>query len=91
MIWINVVAVLTGAFLPFFRGDFDESIISFPHLVERFELLTIITFGEAIVGLTHFFDTSNFDFVPILVFFIVLTMFGICNSNSQVDATSQGG
>ncbi|MBQ6511426.1 low temperature requirement protein A [Methanobrevibacter sp.] len=77
VIWINVVAVLTGAFLPFFiRGKFDESIISFPHLVERFELLTIITFGEAIVGLTHFFDTSNFNFVPILVFLIVLTMFG---------------
>ena len=77
VIWINVVAVLTGAFLPFFiRGKFDKSIISFPHLVERFELLTIITFGEAIVGLTHFFDTSNFNFIPILVFFIVLTMFG---------------
>ena len=77
VIWINVVAVLTGAFLPFFiRGKFDKSIISFPHLVERFELLTIITFGEAIVGLTHFFDTSNFNFIPILVFFIVLSMFG---------------
>lgn len=77
VIWINVVAVLTGAFLPFFiRGKFDKSIISFPHLVERFELLTIITFGEAIVGLTHFFDTTNFNFIPILVFFIVLTMFG---------------
>ena len=69
VIWINVIAVLTGAFLPFFiRGKFDKSIISFPHLVERFELLTIITFGEAIVGLTHFFDTSNFNLVPILVF-----------------------
>lgn len=77
VIWINVVAVLTGAFLPFFiRGKFDKSIISFPHLVEQFELLTIITFGEAIVGLTHFFDTGNFNLIPILVFFIVLTMFG---------------
>ena len=74
---INIVAVLSGAFLPFFiRGDFDASIISFPHLVERFELLTIITFGEAIVGLTHFFDVNNFSLIPILVFFIVLTMFG---------------
>lgn len=77
IIIIDVIAVLGGAFLPFFiRGHFDKSIISFPHLVERFELLTIITFGEAIVGLTHFFDVSNFTFVPILVFFIVLTMFG---------------
>ncbi|MBE6508198.1 MAG: low temperature requirement protein A [Methanobrevibacter sp.] len=77
VILIDVVAVLGGAFLPFFiRGNFDKSIISFPHLVERFELLTIITFGEAIVGLTHFFDVGNFSLVPILVFFIVLTMFG---------------
>ena len=74
---LNVLAVLSGAFLPFFiKGDFDASIISFPHLVERFELLTIITFGEAIVGLTHFFDVNNVNFIPILVFFIVLTMFG---------------
>ena len=77
VIWLDVVAVLTGAFLPFFlKGDFDRSIISFPHLAERFELLTIITFGEAIVGMTHFFDISHFNFIPIMVFFIVLTMFG---------------
>lgn len=74
---LDVAAVLGGAFLPFFiRGHFDKSIISFPHLAERFELLTIITFGEAIVGLTHFFDVNNFTLIPILVFFIVLTMFG---------------
>ena len=74
---LDVIAVLGGAFLPFFiKGHFDKSIISFPHLAERFELLTIITFGEAIVGLTHFFDVNNFTPVPILVFFIVLTMFG---------------
>ena len=77
VIWIDVAAVLTGAFLPFFlRGSFDRSIISFPHLVERFELLTIITFGEAIVGMTHFFDIGSFDLVPIFVFFIIITMFG---------------
>ncbi|MEE0934356.1 MAG: hypothetical protein U0L42_01655 [Methanobrevibacter sp.] len=35
-----------------------------------------MTFGEAIVGLTHFFDVTNFSFIPILVFFIVLAMFG---------------
>lgn len=77
VIWIDVVAVITGAFLPFFlKGDFDKSIINFPHLVERFELLTIITFGEAVVGMTHFFDVTSFDIMPILVFVIVLSMFG---------------
>ncbi|MBR0271642.1 MAG: low temperature requirement protein A [Methanobrevibacter sp.] len=77
VIWIDVVAVLCGAFLPFFiRGKFDKNIINFPHLVERFELLTIITFGEAIVGMTHFFDVSNLTLIPILVFLIIITMFG---------------
>ena len=77
IIWLNVLAIIAGAFLPFFiRGNFDAGIISFPHLVERFELLTIITFGEAVVGLTHFFDVENFTLIPILVFLIVLTMFG---------------
>ena len=77
VIWINVIAVITGAFLPFFiQGNFDKSIISFPHLTERFELLTIITFGEAIVGMTHFFNVNNFNIIPILIFAIIITMFG---------------
>ena len=77
VIWLDVIAVLCGAFLPFFiRGKFNKNIINFPHLVERFELLTIITFGEAIVGMTHFFDVNNLSLVPILVFFIIITMFG---------------
>lgn len=47
VLWIDTVAVLVGAFLPFFiRGKFDIRIISFSHLAERFELITIITFGE---------------------------------------------
>lgn len=77
VIWIDVIAVLVGAFLPFFlKGNFDRCIISFPHLTEHFELLTIITFGEAIVGMAHFFDISHFNLIPIMVFFIILTMFG---------------
>ena len=77
VIWLDVVAVLVGAFLPFFiRGKFDISIISFPHLVERFELITIITFGEGVVGMTDFFDVKNFSFCPILVFAVILALFG---------------
>lgn len=76
-LWIDVVAVLVGAFLPFFiRGKFDISIISFPHLVERFELITIITFGEGVVGMTDFFDVQNFSMRPILVFAVILALFG---------------
>lgn len=77
VIWIDVAAVLVGAFLPFFiRGKFDVSIISFPHLVERFELITIITFGEGVVGMTDFFDVRNFSLRPVLVFAVVLALFG---------------
>lgn len=77
VIWLNVLAILTGAFLPFFiKGKFDKSIINFPHLAERFELLTIITFGESVVGMTHFFDVNNFSPLPVLVFLIIITMFG---------------
>ena len=75
-IWIDAVAVVVGAFLPFFLGgDFDKGIVNFPHLVERFELLTIITFGEAIVGMTIFFDITSLNLRSFLVFFIVLSMF----------------
>lgn len=77
VIWIDVVAVITGAFLPFIlKGHFDEGVINFPHLVERFELLTIITFGEAVVGMTYFFDVTSFNITSILVFLIVISMFG---------------
>ncbi len=74
---LNVVAILVGAFLPFFmKGHFDESIISFPHLAERFELLTIITFGESVVGMTDYFDISHFSILPILIFIFILSLFG---------------
>lgn len=77
VLWIDVAAVLVGAFLPFFiRGRFDISIISFPHLVERFELITIITFGEGIVGMTGFFDVKHVTLRPILVFAVILCLFG---------------
>lgn len=77
VIWLDVAAVLVGAFLPFFvRGHFNANIISFPHLAERFELITIITFGEGIVGMTEFFDVRNFSMKPVLVFAVILLLFG---------------
>ncbi len=77
VIWLDVAAVLAGAFLPFFiRGHFSADIISFPHLAERFELITIITFGEGIVGMTEFFDVKNFSMRPVLVFAVILLLFG---------------
>jgi len=77
IIWIDVIAVLIGAFLPFFmRGDFDISIINWPHLTERFELLVIVTFGEGVVGMAGFFDVSSLSLEPILMFIVLLLLFG---------------
>lgn len=75
--WIDLVAVLAGAFLPFgLRGHFDASVISFPHLAERFELLTILTFGEAVVGAAGYFDVSRLTVDAVLVMVLLLVMFG---------------
>ena len=77
VIWLDVAAVVVGAFLPFFvRGHFDPSIISWPHLVERFELLVLVTFGEGIVGMTGFFDTTRLSVVPLMVFGVLIFLFG---------------
>lgn len=77
VIILDVIAVLVGAFLPFFvRGNFDISVINFPHLAERFELITIITFGEGVVAITEYFDVNNFSLRPILVFVVLLVLFG---------------
>lgn len=74
---LDTAAVLVGAFIPFvIRGNFNAEIINFPHLVERFELLTIITFGEGVVGMTSFFDVTRFTIEPIIVFGILLSLYG---------------
>lgn len=33
-----------------FQNKFDYSLINFPHLVERYQLITIITFGECVIA-----------------------------------------
>lgn len=77
IVGFGAFTTVVGMFLPFFiRGDFDASIISFPHLAERFELLTIITFGESGVGMTRFFDVHQLSLLPILIFAVMLLMFG---------------
>ncbi len=67
----------SGRFLPtLIRGNFDIQIISFPHLAERFDLMIIITFGEAVVEMTEYFDVTHFTIQPILVFGLILGLFG---------------
>jgi low temperature requirement protein LtrA len=76
---ITVIAGIIGAFLPSLvrRGkDFDLSLIDFPHLTERCELLTIVTFGETVAAVSKLFRTDTFDAVSILAFCIIALLFG---------------
>ena len=75
-VYIDLLAILAGAFLPFIiKGKFDKKIINFPHLLERFELLTIVSFGDAIVAITGFFDVSKFSLLPSAIFILVISLF----------------
>ncbi len=75
--FLLIAAIFTGAFLPFLVPKlYDAEIVSFPHLSERFELLTIITFGEGIVGMTKYFNIHDFSSVPWTVFITFFMMFG---------------
>lgn len=76
---LDVLAVLWGIFGPAIvapRYTLDLSLISFPHLVERFELLTIVTFGEAVVTVAEVFRQMGFGLWSVLVFLDVVAMFG---------------
>ncbi len=93
--FIIAVNILLGILLPFVgNGVYDPKFVSFPHLVERLELLTIVTFGEAVVGAAAFFDMSNLDPLSVMSFLLVILMFGcyvcqvhrMCNHHQVVDS-----
>ncbi|WP_298490993.1 low temperature requirement protein A [Lactobacillus sp.] len=44
-------------------------------MLERLTLLTIITFGETIIGITDYFKPSEFSINSILVFIAVASLF----------------
>ena len=76
---LDVVAIFWGIFGPAIIAPnykLDLSYISFPHLAERFELVTIITFGEAIITVANVFELEGLGFPSLATFFIVVGMFG---------------
>lgn len=80
----ELITIILGLILPFiFKNSYNEEFINFPHLVERFELLTIITFGESIIAVTSYVNTSNFNITPILVLSLILIMFAFYIINIQ--------
>ena len=91
---ITVIAGMIGAFLPALvrRGkDFDPALIDFPHLTERCELLTIVTFGETVAAASKLFRTDTFDAVSILAFCIIALLFGsyVIHNHSLMDRHRQ--
>ena len=75
-VWIMVLAYALQAYSPwFFKDRFLGHTMNFPHLVERTGLITIILFGESIVGLTSVVTGAPSQLTPILIFFNLIFMF----------------
>ena len=49
--------------------------INVPHLIERLGLLTIITLGELLVGISLYFDVKSFSIVNVLSYLIIVNLF----------------
>lgn len=56
---------------------FKPTLVNFPHLVERLSLIVIITFGETIVNITGYFKTAIYAPLPIVIFLLVASLFGV--------------
>ncbi|TDM00672.1 low temperature requirement protein A [Macrococcus carouselicus] len=72
-----VLAILSANLMPMpFNQKLQLSGINVPHMSERYSLLIIIMFGEAIIGLTEIFKIKEFHFTYILLFLILISLFG---------------
>ena len=74
---IATIANLSVIFLPIiYKVDFNPTVANFGHLKERFELLTILFFGEMIVSIAQYFDIKNFSIYPFIAFVAIVCLFG---------------
>lgn len=77
-IYFAVIGGLIGFFCPLIvYKKFNAERVNFPHLVERMELITIITFGEIVVTITSYFRGPMYSFTPIVVFISLASLFGV--------------
>lgn len=54
---------------------FDHRSVNFPHAVERLQLVTILTFGETVIGIIKTYPLSDSLFLGALFFFGMATLF----------------
>lgn len=75
-IYFVVIGYLIGFLLPIFMyNSFQAQYVNFPHLIERVGLIIIISFGEAIVNLTSYFNSKTPIIYAILLFTTLCLMF----------------
>lgn len=75
---LALVGILVSWIAPAFTGHHTrQHPIIFSHLLERLTLLTIITFGEAIVGIATFFTKIELSWTSVCVFMIIAALFFI--------------
>ncbi|KAA1036586.1 low temperature requirement protein A [Macrococcus equipercicus] len=71
------LAIVTACVFPMpFTKKLKQSAINVPHMVERYTLLTIIMFGETIIGLTKIFKIDDIKYTDFLLFLIIVSLFG---------------
>lgn len=72
-----IITNFSGVFLPLiYKIEFDNNVAKFGHLKERFELLTILFFGEMIVGIAKYFDIKHFTIYPFIALIAIFSLFG---------------
>ena len=92
--FILIITNLLGIFLPIiYKTKFNNNITNFEHLKERFELLTILFFGEMIVSITQYFDIKHFTIYPFIALITIFSLFGytlVINKMINHNQTTRG-
>ncbi|MDY3300616.1 MAG: low temperature requirement protein A [Limosilactobacillus reuteri] len=77
-IYLCIAGGLIGFFMPLVMYRmFRPEQVNFPHLVERLSLIIIITFGETLVNITHYFKGAIYSPLAISIFLGVAALFGV--------------
>ncbi|HFI0641423.1 TPA: low temperature requirement protein A, partial [Streptococcus suis] len=79
-LWTNDERMLIVYIIPFlisffFQKRISHDPINFPHIVERCQLITIITFGETVIAILKNYPILELPLEGILLFFAMATLF----------------
>ena len=75
-VYVYFVAYIIALFVPRkFTKNFDNTLVNFPHMVERTQLITILTFGEVVIATIKTFPLMNNIITGSLSFVAMAFMF----------------